>query len=378
MYIQNNTSAANALNNLSVTEVKLASSIQKLSSGFRLNSAGDDAAGMSIANSLRNNEAGLTAAQQNASQAGSVLQIADGATQTIATILDRMKQLATESASSNVTDSDRQKIQAEFSQLQQEIDRTVGSTVYQGQTLLNGNFGVGVSNTSAIVQATSSAPAGASNINVGGGQANTTYTLLYAAGKLTMSDGNGNSQTVAATAGAGVQNFNFDKLGVSFTFNGDVSSTTTGFGTASPTATIITSAASAASFRVGSGAVSDSDNTISLTLGNLTTAGLGLGTSVSVDTATNAAAALTAITNAVGTLNSTIGTIGAAESRLGYATTNLNSLYQNVSAAESVIRDTNMAQEYTNFSKLQIMQQAGTAMLAQANSSQQSVLKLFQ
>ena len=91
-----------------------------------------------------------------------------------------------------------------------------------------------------------------------------------------------------------------------------------------------------------------------------------------------AAAALTAITAAVSTLSSTIGTIGAAESRLGYATTNLNSLYQNVSAAESVIRDTNMAQEYTNYSKLQILNQAGTAMLAQANSSQQSVLKLFQ
>jgi flagellin len=377
MYIQNNTSATNALNNLGTTEVKLASSIQKLSSGFRLNSAGDDAAGMSIANSLRNNEAGLTAAQQNASQAGSVLQIADGATQTISTILDRMKQLATESASSNVTDSDRQKIQAEFSQLQQEIDRTVGSTVYQGQTLLNGNFGVGVDSSSTIVQATGSAPAGASNINVGGAQASTTYTLLYASGKLTMDDGNGNSQTVAATAGAGIQNFNFDKLGVSFTFNGDVSSTTTGFGVGGAD-TLITSAAAAASFRVGSGAVTDSNNTISITLGDISTTGLGLGTSVSVDTATNAAAALTAISTAVGTLNSTIGTIGAAESRLGYATTNLNSLYQNVSAAESVIRDTNMAQEYTNFSKLQIMQQAGTAMLAQANSSQQSVLKLFQ
>ena len=378
MYIQNNTSAANALNNLGSTEVKLASSIQKLSSGFRLNNAGDDAAGMSIANSLRNNEAGLTAAQQNASQAGSVLQIADGATQTISTILDRMKQLATESASSNVTDSDRQKIQAEFSQLQQEIDRTVGSTVYQGQTLLGGNFGVGVDSSSTIVQATASAPAGASNISVGGAKASTTYTLSYASGKLTMSDGNGNEQTVAATAGAGIQNFNFDKLGISFTFNGDVSSTTTGFGASSPDATLVTSAAAAASFRVGSGAVTDSNNTISLTLGDLSTTGLALGTSVSVDTATNAAAALTAISNAVGTLNSTIGTIGAAESRLGYATTNLNSLYQNVSAAESVIRDTNMAQEYTNFSKLQIMQQAGTAMLAQANSSQQSVLKLFQ
>jgi flagellin len=379
MYIQNNTSAMNALNNMGTTEVQLTSSIQKLSSGFRLNRAGDDAAGMSIANSLRNNESGLLAAQQNASQAGSVLQIADGATQTISTILDRMKQLATESASSNVTDTDRQKIQAEFAQLQSEIDRTVGSTVYQGQTLLGGGFGAAVSNTSAIVQATSSAPAGASNIVVGGAKASTTYTLAYASNKLTMTDAAGNAQVLAATSGAGVQNFNFDKLGISFTFNGDVSDTTNGFGSGSAKNTIVTTASAPASFRVGSGATNDADNTISLSLSDISTTGLGLtAASVSVGTAATAQTALASISAAVTTLNATIGTIGAAESRLGYATTNLNSLYQNVSAAESVIRDTNMAQEYTNYSKLQIMQQAGTAMLAQANSSQQSVLKLFQ
>ncbi|MEO7103742.1 MAG: flagellin, partial [Gemmatimonadaceae bacterium] len=142
MFIQNNINSMNALNNLNTNETQLTSSIQKLSSGFRLNRAGDDAAGLSIANSLRNNGVGLLAAQQNVSQANSVLQIADGATQGISTILDRMKQLATESASANVTDSDRQKIQAEFSQLTAEIDRTVGSTVYQGQKLLAGTFGM--------------------------------------------------------------------------------------------------------------------------------------------------------------------------------------------------------------------------------------------
>lgn len=365
MFIQNNTNAMNALNNLGVTEVKLSSSIQKLSSGFRLNSAGDDAAGMSIANSLRNNEAGLTAAQQNTSQAGSVLQIADGATQTISTILDRMKQLATESASSNVTDSDRQKIQAEFLQLQTEIDRTVGSTVYQGQKLLNGTFGI--SQNTAVANSAS-----VSNVSVAGAAAGQSYALTFASAQLTLT-GNGLSQTVAAGTAGTAQNYNFDKLGISFSFNGDAS---TAFATNN---IIAASATSAASFRVGAGATNDGDNLISLTLGDLSTTGLGLlSTTVKVDTAANATTALGAITAAVGTLNSTIGTIGAAESRLGFATTSLNSLFQNVSAAESVIRDTNMAQEFTNFSKLQIMQQAGTAMLAQANSSQQSVLKLFQ
>src|SRR5665213_2330356 len=376
MFIQNNTNAANALNNLGTTEVQLASSIQKLSSGFRINRAGDDAAGMSIANSLRNNEAGLLAAQQNTSQAGSVLQIADGATQTISTILDRMKQLATESGSSNVSDTDRQKIQAEFSQLQQEIDRTVGSTVYQGQVLLGGNFGTGLNTTAGqttVPIATTQGGAGASNISVAGGKASTTYALTYASGFLTMSDGTTTQKIAVTTGTTDVQNLNFSQFGVSFTFNGDVSTLAS--------KNIVTTAAQAASFRVGSGGATQGlagdSNLLSFTLGDISTTGLGLASS-SVGDATSAAAALTSIGLASATLSSTIGTIGAAESRLGYATTNLNSLYQNVSAAESVIRDTNMAQEYTNYSKLQIMQQAGTAMLAQANSSQQSVLKLFQ
>jgi len=373
MFIQNNTNAANALNNLGTTEVQLASSIQKLSSGFRINRAGDDAAGMSIANSLRNNEAGLLAAQQNTSQAGSVLQIADGATQTISTILDRMKQLATESASSNVTDNDRQKIQAEFTQLQQEIDRTVGSTVYQGQTLLNGSFGMGVDPSSTAPAAT-----GVSNVSISGAVPATTYTFTStAAGSLTLTATGGSTatQTLTGVASTGTNTVNFSALGISFTMVGDP---TTGGGNTLVGKTIVTTAAAAA-FRVGSGAVVDSNNLISVSLGNLSTVGLGLAAgSVSVDTNANATAALASVSAAVGTLNTSIGTIGAAESRLGYATTNLNSLYQNVSAAESVIRDTNMAQEYTNFSKLSILQQAGTAMLAQANSSQQSVLKLFQ
>jgi len=363
MFIQNNINSMNALNNLSTNETQLTSSIQKLSSGFRLNRAGDDAAGMSIANSLRNNGVGLQQAQQNASQAGSLLQIADGATQTISSILDRMKQLATESASANVTDNDRQKIQAEFTQLYGEINRTVGSTVYQGSQLLNGGFGVTDSGTGTAT---------VTNLQFSGAQPSTTYTITAAdATHVTLSDGSV-SQTIVV-AGTGTHAVNFDKLGVSFSFAGDPTATVDGD-------TIITSSNASAAFRVGSGATTDSDNLVSVSLGDLrasSATGLNLA-GVSVDTMANATAALASITSAVSSVNTVIGSLGAAENRLNYASTNVASLYQNVSAAESVIRDTNMAQEYTNFSKLSILQQAGTAMLAQANSSQQSVLKLFQ
>ncbi|MEO7043528.1 MAG: flagellin [Gemmatimonadaceae bacterium] len=367
MFIQNNINSMNALNNLNTNETQLTSSIQKLSSGFRLNRAGDDAAGMSIANSLRNNGVGLKQAQQNASQAGSLLQIADGATSTISAILDRMKQLATESASANVTDPDRQKINAEFTQLYQEINRTVASTSYQGSQLLDGSFGVTVA--PGAGGGTATQIAGFTDLSVAGATAGATYTLTKVdASHMTLSDGTVTQSVV--TALTGTQSFNFDKLGISFTFTGDAA-------TALTTTTILPTGNSAA-FRVGSGATDDTQNLVNVSLGDLRASnGLGLSTT-SLDTMANATAALVTISAAVGKVNTVIGTLGAAENRLNYASTNVASLYQNVSAAESVIRDTNMAQEYTNFSKLSILQQAGTAMLAQANSSQQSVLKLFQ
>jgi flagellin len=374
MFIQNNINSMNALNNLNTNETQLTSSIQKLSSGFRLNRAGDDAAGLSIANSLRNNGVGLQQAQQNASQAGSLLQIADGATQTISSILDRMKQLATESASANVTDTDRQKINAEFTQLYSEIDRTVGSTVYQGSQLLNGSFGVSDSGTG-----TAKTNVAFSGLSVSGADVNTTYTISKVDGTHLKLSNATSSQTIT-TAATGTQTLNFDKMGISFTFTGDPTAAISGTGGGLDTATIITANTTSAAFRVGSGATSDSDNLVSVSLGDLrasTATGLNLA-GVSVDTMANATAALSSISAAVSSVNTVIGSLGAAENRLNYATTNVASLYQNVSAAESVIRDTNMAQEYTNFSKLTILQQAGTAMLAQANSSQQSVLKLFQ
>lgn len=370
MYIQTNVTAMNALRNIGVTEQNESRSIEKLSSGFRLNRAGDDAAGLSIANSLRSNGRGLQQAGRNASQATSLLQIADGATQTISAILDRMKELATESASSNVTDTDRSKIDAEFSSLKSEISRTIGSTTYQGTTLLDGTFGSSIDTNTT--NSTLLAVGGVSNVQSNGAAANTTFTLTQTLTTLKLDNGvsgAGNvNQTIAYAGGAAT--LNFDRLGVSFAAGASVTTSSLN------AATVKTTAATGGSFRVGAGAASDSDNLVNVALGDVSLNGLGLSSS---GVASNSAAtsALTAISSALATLNTTIGTIGAAQNRLDYATASVNSLYQNVSAAESVIRDTNMAQEYTNFSKQQILQQAGTAMLAQANTSAQSVLQLI-
>jgi flagellin len=367
MRLQTNVSAMNALRNLGATELQSSRQIEKLSSGFRLNRSADDAAGMSIANTLRSNVRALQQAQRNATQAGSVLQIADGAVQTISTMLDRIKELAVQASSGNVSDNDRVKINDEYQALISEIDRIVENTTYQGSILLNGSYGLTRAGGTAL---------GISNLNLGGAKASTTYTITATTTTITLSSGSGAgavSQTLAvpgsATTAGSVSNFNFDRLGISFSITGDIASNAYAGGT------IITSATAPAVFRVGSGA--SADNEISFTLADIRSSALGLA-GTDMLSSDNAKAVLTAVDNtALDTVADAIGTLGAAQNRLDYAMTNINSLLQNTAAAESVIRDADMAAEYTTFTKLQILQQAGTAMLSQANANTQSVLQLL-
>src|SRR5688500_635073 len=136
MRINTNISALNAYRNLGETNNAVSSSMQKLSSGFRINRAADDAAGLGIANRLRADTRALSQASKNAEQANSVLQIAEGATSTIQKMLERMKELATQAGSDSVDASGRTRIQSEFAQLQEEITRTVDTTKFQGGHLL--------------------------------------------------------------------------------------------------------------------------------------------------------------------------------------------------------------------------------------------------
>jgi flagellin len=374
MRIQTNLAALSAQRNLAVTNAALQVSTTRLSSGFRINRAADDAAGLSIANQMRGDIRSLQTAQRNASQAGSVLQIADGATSTISSILDRMKELATQASSDNTSSDARGKLQDEFFQLQSEIDRIVDSTKFQGATLLDGSFGLkeSVPGTFAALHATAGTDL-VSNVNLSGAAAGTTYTFAYAAGELTLTadDDVASTQTVAVDTDAGTQVINFDKLGISFTYTGDVD--TAGFATE----TIVTEAtAGGGNFRIGLGTATDS--TINLSLSGLATADLGIDSaSINLNSYADAEGAIDALDAAYGTVNSVIGQIGAATNRLEFASTNLSSIIQNTMAAESTIRDADMAYEMMQFSKQNILAQAGTAMLAQANSLSQSVLQLL-
>lgn len=276
--IQTNVAANNALRNLTTTGIGLDRQIAKLSSGFRINRSGDDAAGMAIANKLRAEARSLQQAQRNAAQANAMLQIADGAIGTVSSILDRMKELASQANSDNVgvaPNSQHTKLDAEFQQLLEEIDRIANTTKYQGTALVDG----------------------------------TTPTL---------------------------------------------------------------------SFMVSSSGAYAGDDLVEVDGIDLTTTGLGFtfGTDDILDS-TNARLVLDKIDAAIDLANEAIGTVGAAQSRIEFASANVATITQNVLAAESTIRDADMAAETTAFTKFQILQQAGIAMLAQANSSAQSVLSLL-
>ena len=370
MKIQSNTAALAAQRNLATSDGVLGKSIGKLSSGYRLNKASDDAAGMGIANKIRADLKALAQASRNASQATALVQVAEGAVGTISNILDRMKELATQSASDSVTDTDRSKINNEYGALQLEITRITDNTKYQGQTLLKGSYGVTVSSISMSGAGTGITSTSA--VTLSNAQAATTYTMTQVTGTsltLTASLGTGTttSQTIAHTA-YGAQTFNFDKLGVKLTVDSAYAATGVMAGT------IVTGAAAGGTFQVGTD--NNSDSKIGLTLGNLSLTGLGLSTALGT-TISTAQAAVTALDTAIGTLNDVIGTIGAASNRFDYALQNLQSIMENMGAAESVIRDADVGAEMTTFTKNQILQQAGTAMLAQANSAPQSVLSLL-
>jgi flagellin len=364
--IQTNLGANIALLNTTASGMNMNKEIARLSSGFRINSSGDDAAGLAIANKLRGQAQSLSAASRNASQANSMLQIADGATNTVSTILDRLKELATESNSDTIG-TQRDKLDAEFQQLLSEITRITATTQYQGSNLIDGTFGATVDTSSASGHSTVLAAANVSSIATNGAAADTYTITSGSAGHLTMTNSAGTlTQTISDAGGA--QTLNFTAFGVSI-------STGSAYVADAAVGNVVISG-SGGNFMVSSSGHYNTSDLISLNSVNLTLTSLGLSTS-NVTSAANAQAALTAIDSATDHVNSAIGTIGAAESRISYAQTNVDTIQQNTTAAESTIRDANMAQETTAFTKFNILQQAGMAMISQANQSAAQVLTLL-
>jgi len=365
MKIQTNTAANSALNSMRVNAQNTERSIARLSSGFRINRAADDAAGLALANVLRADGKALAQAQKNAAQGTAMLQIMDGAVQTISTVLDRMKELATQANSANVGNQ-AGKLDLEFQQLVSEIGRIASTTQYQGTSLINGQFGSTVdtntANSTLLLAAT-----GVTGATLNGAAAGT-YTFADTAGSITVTAG-AVTQTIT---GAANSTLNFDKVGISISLGaGYVAGNADGD-------IVVTAGASTAAFQVGSSGSYGANDQITVSSVNLTTGVAGLNLSgTAITSGALAQTALGRIDTAIGLVNTALANVGAAQSRFDFATTNVATTLQNVQAAESTIRDADMAYEMTQFTKNNILSQAAQSMLSQANQGTQGILQLL-
>ena len=387
--IQNNIAAMNAHRNLSRADTSLSKSLERLSSGYRVNKAADDAAGLAVSRGMRGEIKGLQAAALNTSQANSMMQVAEGALDQVQDILIRLRELATQASSANLGTTEKARIAAEGDELVAEIDRIVDSTKYSGQLLINGGFGsttlatTGWADVANVYNISIASGTTAGRINV----TSSTAGLGGAGDKLAVTLAT-NGMTQVKTLTDGAQSVNFNTFGVSFQTTAAFESTTEfANGTSMGALTVTSTVASSATFQIGN--ENNSDNRLTVTVGDANTAVLGTsahGNGISdlgsgganrlTDT-TNARIAIDALDEAIDDISSIRGTVGAYQNRLSYASANLATAVENTQAAESVISDVDMAAEMTNFTKNQILLQAGTAMLAQANMAPQSVLTLL-
>lgn len=359
MRINNNLMAMNTHRQLGINNAAGAKSIEKLSSGYRINRAGDDAAGLAISEKMRGQIRGLTQASRNSQDGISLIQTAEGALNETHAILQRMRELAVQGASDTNTDTDRGKLQNEIDELRFEVTRIAEKTQFNTQVLLDGNFGAQLDTTSTMLSV-----AGVTGIEISGAAAET-YTFADDGSDITVTNAAGDSVTmIGASLASGVGTLNVDHFGIKITTDSTyVNGTMSGD-------VVVTGA----TVKIHIGA--NENENLTLSIGDMTAAGLGL-TGVSVSSQAGADAAITTINTALDKVSDQRAQLGAKQNRLEHTIKNLDTSAENLQASESRIRDVDMAKEMMEFTKNNILQQAAQAMLAQANQQPQGVLQLL-
>lgn len=391
--INTNIASLNAQKNVSNSQDKLTQAIQRLSSGLRINSAKDDAAGLGISQRMSSQIRSLNQAVRNSNDGVSMIQTAEGAMNEIQNMLQRMKELASQAANGTLGDTERDLINTEVQQLRDEMQDIASRTTFNGQKLLNGNLSTSHDTaTSGVVAGTAAGNASVSSVDVSKAKAGTTYTLTYAAATdtMTLDDGSGNSQslTVAAIAANGNQTLNFSSLGVSISLASDAGETADNIGAALTTKTVVTSAGSGSlTLQVGSDVVAGTD-TVSVSFDDVRVENSADANMTALKAALDAFEAGSASQAEASTLMSTVddaldffsskrANLGALQNRMEYAVANTMTTVENTMAAKSRIVDADFAAETSNMTKSSILQQAGVAMLAQANALPQQILTLL-
>jgi flagellin len=383
-------------NSINQNDRAMTSTMERLSTGKRINSAADDAAGLAIATKMTSQIRGLDQAGRNANNATSMVQLADGAAEQISNILQRMREIVVQAADGSNSDSDRAVLDVEFKEAAAEIDRIVDVTEFNGKKLLNGEAG-GVGDSSVQFQiganATQTLEVEFSDFNLAAGTAAITgapQTYSYAATdaqvagltSFTLTDQDANVTTLDSAAVDALTTTEqlADLISTSL---GDAYSTTV----SDNTITIIAAENKAQTLAVAAvGAATGANVPTASLVEELTGApdvaatpmGADLSSYVSVGMGTDFDATLNALDTAISGVATQRATFGATMNRLEYAVDNLASSSLATATARGRIEDANYATETTALARTQIISQAGTAMLAQANQKSQSVLSLLQ
>lgn len=345
MRINTNISAMDTLRNLNAATAAKSDSLSKLSSGSRINKAGDDAAGLAISENMKSQISGMTQATRNAQDGVSLIQTAEGALSESQTMIERMRDLSVQSANGTLSDSDRTDIQKEFGALQSEITRVSKDTEFNNKNLLSGNntfsFQIGANAGQTLSVSISDMSASALSIDSLSLVASSTEVASVQAAAAAVT-----TLTSASTlAAADITNLGL--LGID----------TTGL-----TVGASGSAVSGLSDIVASATTLATDATAAQETADIS----------------KASQAITALKKAVSTVSGQRADLGAAQNRLTHTINNLGTTSENLSDANSQIRDVDMASEMTTFTKQNILTQAATSMLSQANSMPNTVLTLLQ
>ena len=398
MRIQHNIMAMNAYRNYANNTSALSKNLEKLSSGYKINRAGDDAAGLAISEKMRAQITGLDKAQDNAKDGISLVQTAEGALTEVHDMLNRMYELAEQSANGTFEDAtDRTQLQKEVNQLRSEINRISDSANFNGIKLLDGKMAGYTDATNTAVKVTKGSAGAAMKVE---------FDLAgFAVGSKVSADGGmmsvslgGKSYDVKVTAGMTAKDFgdaliaaiNVDKpkgaTAGAFTAtnaSGRITLTAENNGAdAGAEAVFGTSFTTSAKEGVGGlvlqiGDTSDSWNQLYVSVKNTNAAAIGID-KLDISTQDGAAAALDTIKSAINYVSDVRGTLGATQNRLDHTINNLSVMQENIQDAESTIRDTDVADEMMAYTKNNILIQSAQAMLAQANQVPQGVLQLLQ
>ena len=387
MIINHNMNALNAHRNMGVNNTNAGKSMEKLSSGLRINRAGDDAAGLAISEKMRGQIRGLEQSSRNAADGISMIQTAEGALNETTNILQRMRELAVQASNDTNTSSDREEIQKEIDALTEEVDRIANNTEFNTQKLLNGNkSGVGGDVVNAAVQETK----GVFEIDLTASlQQNKKLVIDGVEIDITANAANGATDLENAVK-AKITDYDVTvtdkKIKLTQKNASDKESMRVSFDGKAQTVKVETKGLAAKAEEVSEGKAhvqvgANAKQSMSIEIGDMRAEALGIkddaGNSLSVKSAEDANKAIEAFDAALNAVSSQRANLGAVQNRLEYTISNLDNTAENLTSAESTLRDVDMASEMMEYSKNNILNQAAQAMISQANQQPQNVLQLL-